>query len=321
MALAGLGLLAACGTSPPAPQPPAKIPRIGWLGIGPGVPSSENAFRQGLRELAYVEGQNILVERRRAERSPDELPDAAAELVRLPVDVIVAAGGATIPAAMRATATIPIVMVLASDPVQSGYVASLARPAGNVTGLSQITSQLSAKRLELLKEAIPGLAEVGFLWNPDIPGRGSELAESEAAARALGLRLRAMAARTPEDLEAAFIAATAEPPGAIYLQNNFLINPNQGKIADWAARGRLPTMYGIKEFTEAGGLMAYGPDQPDMFRRAAGYVDRILRGTSPADLPVEQPATFDLAINLRTAQTIGLAIPPSVLQQATELIQ
>jgi putative ABC transport system substrate-binding protein len=319
--LASLGLLAGCGALASPPPAPKKVPRIGWLGIGPGVPAQDEAFRQGLGDLGYVEGRNILIEQRRAERSPDELPDVAAELVRLPADLIVAAGGATIPAAMQATTRIPIVMVLASDPVQSGYVASLARPGGNVTGLSQITSQLSAKRLELLKEAVPGLREVGFLWNPDIPGRGSELAETEAAGRALGLRVRAMTARTPQELEAAFAAAAADPPDGIYLQNNFLINPNQGRLAEWAARSRLPTIYGIREFAEAGGLMAYGPNQPDMFRRAAAFVDKILKGASPAELPVEQPAKFDLVINLKTAQAIGLAIPPSVLQQATELVQ
>jgi putative tryptophan/tyrosine transport system substrate-binding protein len=321
LTLIAVGLLSGCRASPSPPPPPTKVPRIGWLGIGPGVPAQDEAFRQGLRDLGYAEGQNIVIERRRAERSPDELPDAAAELARLSVDLIVAAGGATIPAAMQATTTIPIVMVLASDPVQSGYVAGLARPGGNVTGLSQITGQLSAKRLELLKEAVPGLAEVGFLWNPDISGRGSELSETESAARALGLRVRAMAARTLQELEAAFAAAAADPPDAIYLQNNFLINPNQGRIAEWAARSRLPTIYGIREFAEAGGLMAYGPNQPDMFRRAATYADKILKGMSPAELPVEQPTKFDFVINLKTAQALGLTIPQSVLQQATELIQ
>jgi putative ABC transport system substrate-binding protein len=318
--VAGLGLLAGCGRWPGQAQP-ARVPRIGVLRSNPeqlGVTGAfpqdqEAAFVQGLRELGYAEGHNIHIERRYAE--------GVAELIQLPVDVILAAGTLAIRAAKDATDTIPIVMVIANDPVQQGFVASLARPGGNLTGLGDLGAQLQGKRLEVLKDTVPGLVRVAFLWNPAISDRAYERQETEAAAQALALRLHPLAARTPEELEAAFAAAATEPPEALLLQNSALISGHQARIAELAARSRLATMAGVPDFAANGGLMGYGPNRADQWRRAAYYVDKILRGTPPAELPVEQPMRIDFAINLKTAQALGLTIPQHVLLQATEIIQ
>jgi putative tryptophan/tyrosine transport system substrate-binding protein len=317
--LAGCGRLLWPGQTPSA----SRVPRIGMLWpTHEAYPRNNNeAFAQGLQELGYVEGHNILIERRYAEGQAARLPELVAELIHLPVDLIVAAGVLSIRAARDMTATLPIVMVIANEPVREGLVASLARPGGNVTGLSQMNVQLTGKQLELLKDMVPGLSRVALLWDPTIPGRAYELQEVEAAAQALGLRVQALEARTPEELEAAFAAAATGRTDGLLLQNSALNTVHLARIAEWAARNRLPTMSGFPEFAADGGLMGYGPDRADQWRRAATYVDKILKGTKPADLPVEQPMRFKFVINLKTAQMLGLTIPQQVLLQATEIIQ
>jgi putative ABC transport system substrate-binding protein len=319
----GLALVAGCGRLPWQAQPPPKVSRIGVLRpTSEAFPqNNDEAFAQGLQELGYVEGHNLLIERRYAEGQPARLPELAAELIHLPVELLVAGGTLAIRAAKDATDTIPIVMVLANEPVRQGFVESLARPGGNLTGLSQLNVLLTGKHLALLKETVPGLARVAFLWNPAIPDRAYELQETEAAAQAQGLRVHPLEARRPEELEAGFAAAAMGRADALLLQNNGLNADHQARIAELAVQSRLPTMSGFPEFAADGGLMGYGPNRADQFRQAARYVDKILKGTKPADLPVEQPTTFDFAINLQTARALGLTIPPQVLAQATEVIQ
>lgn len=309
------------GTMPPAhAQQPAKVPRIGLLvdGASPRV----EAFRQGLRELGYVEGQNALIEYRSAAEKGDRLADLAADLVRLRVDVIVAPDPPAARAAKNATRTIPIVMRSSGDPVEAGLVASLARPGGNITGLYSISEELIGKRLELLKEVVPQLSRVAVLWDPDSPGSVHWFRETEAAARSLGVHLQSLEARgSNPDFERVLAVATRGSAGALITLRNPRIVVHRRRIAELALKSRLPAIYDDREFTEAGGLMSYGANLADLYRRAASYVDRILKGAKPADLPVEQPTTFELVVNLKTATALGLTISPSLLRRADHVIQ
>jgi putative tryptophan/tyrosine transport system substrate-binding protein len=319
----GLGLLAGCGRLSLPGQQAAKVPRVGLLAVGSreGRAPLTTAFLEGLQELGYVEGQNVAIELRFAEESAGLLPQFATELVRLPVDVLVAAGGRPTEAAIRATTTIPVVLVNVNDPVAAGFVASLARPGGNVTGLSNLVSGVSAKRLELLHTVVPELREIAVLWNPTNPVGDGDLRQAQAAGQALGLRLHPLEVRGREDFETAFQRLAAGPDQALFLLGDPLMYVYRTEIADFALRHRLPTGGGAPEFAEAGGLMGYGSNASAVYRRAAYYVDRILKGTQPADLPVEQPMRFDFVINLKTAQALGLTIPQHVLLQTTEVIQ
>jgi putative ABC transport system substrate-binding protein len=317
--LAGLGLLAGCGRWPGQAQPAARVPRVGLLGLRT-VPTLPDAFRQGLRELGYVEGQNVVVEHRVADGNPERLAELAAELVRLPVDVIVAENTPAAIAARQATSTIPIVTAI-GDPVGAGLAASIARPGGNVTGLKGGPEQIAGKRLQLLTEAIPGVSRVGVVWNSGNRVKQIEWAETESAARALGVQLVSVEVRATDELERAFATVSPQTADALVVFAEELMASNAGKVVELVASTRLPAMYETRPFMDAGGLMAYGPNAPGLFRRAAYYVDRILKGASPADLPIEQPREFDFAINLKTAQALGLTIPPHVLLQATEIIQ
>jgi putative ABC transport system substrate-binding protein len=304
-------------------QPGGKMPRIGVL--APGTPAvshpSLDAFRQGLRALGWAEGQNIAFEYRFAEGQLDRLPHLAAELVRLKVDVILAGSTRGALAAKHATGTIPIAMVIAGEPVASGLVASLARPGGNLTGVTALGQALSGKRLELLKEAVPGITRVAVLANVGYPDTEPFLTEVEGAARALGVQLRVLEVRDPSELEQAFAALSSERAGALMVGPDPMFGSNRRRIVELAATWRVPTMYSLWEFVDAGGIMFYGAPLPHMYRRVATFVDKILKGTKPADLPVEQPTKFELVINLKTAQALGLTLPSSVLFQATEVIQ
>jgi putative ABC transport system substrate-binding protein len=281
------------------------------------------AFRQGLRELGYVEGQNLVIEYRYAEGRDDRLADLAAELVRLKVDVIVAvAGAAATRAVQHATRTIPIVMAGGIDPVGDGLVASLARPGGNTTGFSNLTVELPGKRLEILKEAVPQSARIAVLANPATAGYESAMNNLTVAARALGLHLHVVELRRADELDATFAAMTRAGADALLVVGEpLLLDSLRGRTVDLAATHRLPTMYSQKSSVEAGGLMSYGPSLPDMHRRAATYVDKILKGAKPADLPVEQPSKFELVLNLKTAKALGITFPPTLLIQADKVIQ
>jgi putative ABC transport system substrate-binding protein len=298
-----------------------KIPRIGWLAVNTATLSERYvAFRRGLRELGYIEGQNIVIERRDAEGKLERLPDAAAELVRLKVDVIVTTGTTGALAAKQATSTVPIVITTGGDPVANGLIASLARP-GNITGLTNIASDLAGKRLELLKETVPKLTRVGVLWNPADPGGTSSLKETEAVAPALGMQVQSLGVRSAKDFETAFKAATGGRTHALIILQTALINAQRTRIVELATKNRLPTMFGERAHVESGGLMSYAPNSADLFHRAATYVDKILKGAKPADLPVEQPTKFDFVINLKAAKQIGLTIPPNVLVRADKVIK
>ena len=305
-------------------QPAGKVPRVAyltpWSDSDPGRQRGLEAFRQGLRELGYVEGRNISIESWSAEGKDDRLPALAADLVRSKVDVIVAASGAATRAVQQTTRTIPIVMSLVADPVGSGLVASLARPGGNVTGLTIMAPDLMAKRLELLKEVVPKVSRVAFLTNPDNPASARFLREAEAAARALGVRLQTLEARNPQEIDSAFAVMTRERAGALLYPPDAIFFTQRRQVAELAAKGRLPSL-GTSDYPDAGGLMSYGPNIPDLERRAATFVDRILKGAKPGDLPVEQPTKFELVINLKTAKALGLTIPQSVLLRADQLIQ
>jgi putative tryptophan/tyrosine transport system substrate-binding protein len=306
-------------------QQPKKVPRIGYLSTNdPALESARSeAIRLVLRELGYVEGQNIATEYRYAEGKLDRLPELAAELVRLKVDIIVAAGAdRTIQSAKNATKTIPIVMTGGgNDPVKEGYVESLARPGGNVTGITNLTRDLGGKRLELLKEAVPKLAQVALLYEPVGGGVRDVKEVLPVAARALKLTIRPWDIRDADGFEKVFATLNKERPDGLYVLQSTLMTTNAKRIADFALKSRLPSMYYIKEFVEAGGLMSYGADLADSYRRVAYYVDRILKGAKPADLPVEQPTKFELVINLKTAKQIGVTIPPEVLARANKLIR
>jgi len=305
-------------------QPTAKVPRIGWLSPGSAT-SDENflgSFRDGLRELGWAVGQNIAIEPRWAEGKFERLPDLAAELVRLKVDVIVANVTQASLAAKHATTTIPVVMVGVGDPLGSGLVDSLARPGGNVTGPSSMLAEASVKQLALLKETVPRASPVAVLWNPANPvWQKAALRETEAAARAMGLRLQLLGARGPDELEEAFAGMTRERAGALFVPADIIFVRHARQMAELAARHRLPAMYGFREHVEAGGLMSYAANFAVMFRRAATFVDKMLKGAKPGDLPVEQPTKFELVINLRTSKALGITIPQSVLQLADEVIQ
>jgi len=304
-------------------QAPAKVRRIGLLSLfSPSVTAHwHEAFRLGLRDLGWIEGKNISIEYRYAKGSSDPLPDLAADLVRLRVDVIIGSSTPEALAAKNATRAIPIVMVIPGDPVGSGLVESLARPGGNVTGLTQMSPQLAGKRLELLKEIVPTLSRVAVLWNPQSQPSKLILKELQLPARQLGVQLDSLEVRSPDDFDKAFEDATRARVGALIPLANPVITTNLKRIADFAAKSRLPSIYQFSYFADDGGLVAYGPDRADLYRRAATYVDRILKGAKPADLPVEQPTKFELVINLKTAKAIGISIPPSVLVRADRVIE
>ena len=305
-------------------QQSTKIPRIGFLAAATPATAADlvEAFKQGLREHGYVEGQNVVLELRFGEGKAEQFPVLAAELVRLKVDVIVALTNPVIEAVRQATQTIPIVMPAASDPVGAGFVASLARPGGNITGLSGYSPELNGKRLELLKEAFSKLSRVALLLSPNFPGSALDLKETESAARSLGLRIQPLEVRDASDIDRAFKAMIKERADALTMfPGHPALFVNRKKIVELAANHRLPAMYSLSEFVDAGGLMFYGPDLLVGYRRAADYVDKILKGTKPADLPVEQMTKFEFAINLKTAKQLGLNIPQSVLFRADKVIK
>jgi ABC-type uncharacterized transport system substrate-binding protein len=311
---------------PAEAQQPKKVPRIGYLSSGDaGSQSSRSeAIRLALRERGYVEGQNIAIEYRYSEGKPGQLPELAAELVRLKVDIILVTGSVRLmQAAMNATKTIPIVMMGGEiDPVELGLVQGLARPGGNVTGVTNLSPELGGKRLELLKAAVPKLARVAILYNPDYPGSVFELKEVlPVAARALRLTVRSWEVLGTDGFEKVFAALSNERPDGLYVLGGPLMRANQKRIAAFALKSRLPSMNFYSDAVDAGGLMYYGADQADRYRRVAYYVDRILKGAKPADLPVEQPMKFEFVINLKTAKQIGLTIPPEVLARATKIIR
>jgi putative ABC transport system substrate-binding protein len=279
------------------------------------------AFSNSLRDLGWIEGQNIFIERRYAENRLERLPELAAELVRLNVEVIVATGTLGPLAAKRATSIIPIVMTAAGDPLASGLVANLAHPGGNVTGSSLMVPDIAGKRLELLKEVLPRLAHVAVLWNAANPYPAIVFKETETAARSLGIEVQSLEVRSPDDFNRAFEKARRQRPDALIEVEDPLTNSLHKRIVEFAAAERLPSLHGIREEVEAGGLISYGASLPDLFRRAAGYVDKILKGAKPADLPVEQPTRFELVINLKTARVLGLEIPATVLARADEVIE
>jgi len=311
-------------------QQPANISRIGFLGTFP-TNRHDEALRKGLRELGYVEGQNIAIERRYSEGRAEGLPELATKLVRLKVDLIVVdACGAPLNAASQATSTIPIVVAACNDDlVATGLISSLARPGGNITGLSELTPELGAKRLELLKEAAPKVRRVAVLWNPAYSERfspkfrfwSSDWVEARAASQALGMTLQSVEIRGPDDFDTAFSAIARERAEALITFSDPLIVHHGRRIADLAAKSRLPAVYAYREVVDAGGLMSYGPNISDLFRRAATYVGKILKGDKPADLPMEQPTKFELVINLKTAKALGLTIPPSLLLRADQVIE
>ena len=300
-----------------------SLPRIGYL--DGGYPSANahlrEAFRQGLRELGYVEGRTITVEYRWAEGRFDRLPDLAAELIRLQVNLIVAVGDPTIHAAKQATSVIPIVMTAVGDPVGRGFVASLARPGGNLTGVSNLAVDLTGKWLELLKEVVPKASQVAVLMNAANPTHPLFWREAQAAAQVLGLKVLNLEVRTPADFDGAFAAMIRDRASALVVLPDPLISGQRARLAELAAKDRLPAMYAFREHAEAGGLISYGPSLSERFRRAAAYVDKILKGAKPADLPVEQPTRFELVINMKTAKALGLVIPPSILVRADQVIQ
>jgi putative ABC transport system substrate-binding protein len=306
-------------------QQPTKVPRIGFA-VGQGSTKNPGpnveAFRQGLQGLGYIEGKNIVVEYRYAEGIEDRLPGLVAELVGLKVDVIVVPPVVAIRAAKQATKTIPIVMVTTADPVAIGLIESLARPGGNITGLTRLTAELSGKRLELLKEAVMGLSRVGVLWDADGAGSANSFKEYDAAARALKIALQSLEVRGPNpDLDGAFRAAAKRHVSALIAIRGSLLNRYPKRIADLAIKHRLPSMFEGSADVEAGGLMSYSASDAESFRRAAVYVDKILKGAKPAALPVEQPTKFEFVINLKTAKEIGLTIPQSVLYRADKVIK
>jgi putative ABC transport system substrate-binding protein len=302
-------------------QQPGKIPRIGILGASSASLSQIEAFRQGLRDFGYIEGQTVTIESRWAEGKFDQLPDLAAELVRLRVDVIFAAAAPAIKAASQATKTIPIVFEMLADPVSAGFVSSLAKPGGNLTGVAGLAPELSGKRLELLKEIVPRLKRVAILGNPSNPNFRSVLTETETAASALGLQLQVLEVKEPAKLQSAFSAMNKGRAEALSILPDPMLVSEQKRIIDLAAKGRLPAIYGTSVTVEAGGLIAYSPSPSQMFRRVAYYIDRILKGAKPADLPVEQPIKFELVINLKAAKQIGLTIPLNVLARADKVIK
>ena len=302
-------------------QQPAKMPTIGFLGASPWIESQRvAAFVQRLRELAWIDGHNLAIEYRWAEGRNEQYMEAAAGLVRLKVDVIVTVATRSALAAKQATSVIPIVFAVVGDPVETGLVASLARPGGNITGLSAETAGVASKRVELLRDAIPGLRRLAIMANVGNPGSVLEMGEAQAAARKLGLEVTTSEIRGAEDITPAF-EALRDRADALYLSADPLLMTNRTRINILAVGERLPTMHGLREYVEAGGLMSYGPNFPDLLRRAADFVDKILRGAKPADIPVEQPTKFDLVFNLTTAKVLGLKVPEAFLLRADEVIE
>ena len=323
VALSFLGALLLALCFPAQAQQPGKVRKIGLL--TPRSPSDSalwhQAFRQGLRELGWVEGQNVAIEYRYAQGKRDRLADLAAELLRIKVEVVVVQSVYAARAVQHLNEAIPIVMASAADPVQLGLVASLARPGGNITGLSEITPEMAGKRLELLKETVPKLSRVAVLWDPTNDASTLSWKEIQSPARQLGVQLHSLEARSPNDFDKAFEDASRARAGALAVMPAQLFGANLKRIGNLAAKSRLPSIWHLSEFVESGGLAAYGPDRSDQFRRAATYVDKILKGAKPADLPVEQPMKFELVINLKTAKQIGLTIPPNVLVRADRVIR
>ena len=322
LVLTGVGLLGGCAWLRDPAERTSKVHRLGFLSGGAAALNTADldAFRHGLREMGYAEGRDFTLETRYAEGQLERSPELAAELVRLPVDLIVAVGTAPARAARDATGTIPVVLVQ-GDAVGFGLVDNLARPGRNVTGLTGISTQLNGKRLDLLKEVLPGIARVAILWNPAIPERAAEFPDAEAAARALGLHAISLEVREAGELATAFETASRLRAEALLTLNNTVLGTNRTQLVGLATKGRLPMMSAGRDYVDAGGLMGYGPNNRDQHLRAAVFVDKILKGARPGDLPIEQPNTFDFVVNLKTAQTLGLTIPQSVLQQATEIIQ
>jgi putative tryptophan/tyrosine transport system substrate-binding protein len=315
-----IGLVLASGHLAEAQQG-KKIARIGFLTTGGAENPSTLYFRQALRELAYIEGKNVLVEYRYAEGGSQQLSEFAEELVRLKVDVIVTSATEPSLIAQRATRTIPIVMGGGGDPVGAGLVDSLARPGGNITGVTSISSDLSGKRLELLKEAFPKMSPVAVLWLPTATGNKQQMKETEAAADSLRLPLQPAAVERPNDFESAFSAIIRGSARSLIVLSSPMFASHRSRIADLAAKSRLPAIYPDSNYVEAGGLMSYGPNLSEQYRRVVVYVDKILKGAKPADLPVERPMKFELVINLKTAKQIGLTIPPNVLARADKVIK
>jgi putative ABC transport system substrate-binding protein len=305
-------------------QPPTYVHRIGVLfATTPGRDPFVEAFLEGMRTLGYVEGQHLMLESRGAEGQYERFPDLVAALVRLEVDVLMVPSTAAALAAKQVTSTIPIVMVGIGDPVGNGLVASLARPGGNITGLAAFPSEFVGKQLEFLKEVLPTVSRVAVLWNPASPGHALAVREADVAAQALGVQLHLAEARGPEAFDRAFAAMARAHAGALLVLEDRIFYQHRRRLAELAATSRLPTMHSTqcREFVEAGGLLCYGASRPDVWRRAATYVDKILKGAKPADLPVEQPTRFELVINLRTAQALGITIPPTLLMLADEVIR
>ena len=302
-------------------QRAGKVYRVGFLWDSPAVfPDAIEAFRQGLRDLGYVEGRNIAIEYRWAEGKPERIRELAEELVRLKVDVIVAPASIYVEAAKRATSTIPIIFMSHADPISSGHVASLARPGGNITGLSLMMTETSAKGLELLKEAVPGLSRVAVIWDPATPSHKPALNAVEVRGRPLGLRIQPVAVRSATEFDSAFSAISRERADAVLVLSTPLFIAGAKRLAELAIAHKLPSLFGPRHHVEAGGLMSYSPDRVEVWRRGAIYVDKILKGAKPADLPVQQPTKFELVINLKTATALGLTIQPSLLRRADEVI-
>jgi ABC-type uncharacterized transport system substrate-binding protein len=308
-----------------AAQPAERMPRVGY--ISPGSPSDPvrlrrfEIFQQGMRELGYVEGRNLSLEPRWAGNAYDRYHALAADLIRMKVDVIVTLGGAATQAAQQATRSIPIVMSIVTDPLGSRLVSGLAHPGGNVTGTSMMAPDLVAKQLELLREVVPKVSHVALLWNPANPGSAAQLREGESVARAMGLRLQTLEARDAREIDRAFAAMTRSQPGALVVLADAIFINQRRQIADLAVKSRLSAVYGMSDYAEVGGLIIYGVNLPAMHRRAATFVDKILKGAKPADLPVEQPTAFELVVNLKTAKALGVTIPSSVLLRADQVIE
>jgi putative tryptophan/tyrosine transport system substrate-binding protein len=299
---------------------PVRLARVGILNYAAAEDTVVNEFRDGLRDLGYVEGQNLTITYRWADGRSDRLPELAAELVMSNVDVIIAIGPA-VWAAKRATTSVPIVIAFSGDPVGNGVVSNLARPGGNITGFSYMSTDLAAKRLELLNRMFPGNTRIAILHSPDEPATALEMRETEATARTIGVRLQPLVVRHPDDLAQAFTTAVHERADAVLVFTHGFAALNRRRIIELAARERLPTMYGWRDFVHEGGLMSYGPNIRAIVRKAASYVDRIIKGEKPGDLPVEQPTTFELVINMKTARALGLTIPPSLLLRADQVIE
>jgi putative ABC transport system substrate-binding protein len=304
-----------------AQQAAGKLYRIGYITAASATPQIFASQAEFLRRLGWVEGKNVLFERRYADNRLDRLAEVAAELVSLNVDVIIASGTLAPLAAKRATSIIPIVMNSAGDPLGSGLVASLARPGGNVTGMSLMAPDLGGKRLELLKEVLPRLSRVAVIWNAANPYSAIVFKETQTAAQSLGIQVQSLEVQGTDDFDVAFAAARRERPDGLVAVEDPLTVTHRKIIADFAAKDRLPAVYGLREFVAAGGLMSYGANLADLFQRAAGYVDKILKGAKPADLPVEQPTKFDLVVNLKTAKAMGLDLPSTLLARADEVIE